>query len=237
MRKKLKWLGFLLGFIILLCLFRFQFHNDDSWRPWSLPLSGKIIYLDPGHGGPDGGATGSNHLEKDITLEVASRVRDYLQEQGALVIMTRETDTDLAPEGMKGYSRRKAEDLRKRVELINRSEAELYISIHLNAIPSPKWSGAQSFYYGKYEENEKVAKYIQDELRINLENTTRKAKRIHGIYLMQNVTKPGALVEVGFLSNPAEAKRLSQPKYQDKIASSVYKGVLRYFTEKGDPPE
>lgn len=237
MRKKLKWLGFLLGFIILLCLFRFQFHNDDSWRPWSLPLSGKIIYLDPGHGGPDGGATGSNHLEKDITLEVASRVRDYLQEQGALVIMTRETDTDLAPEGMKGYSRRKAEDLRKRVELINRSEAELYISIHLNAIPSPKWSGAQSFYYGKYEENEKVAKYIQDELRINLENTTRKAKRIHGIYLMQNVTKPGALVEIGFLSNPAEAKRLSQPKYQDKIASSVYKGVLRYFTEKGDPPE
>lgn len=228
---------FLLGFIILLCLFRFQFHNDDSWRPWSLPLSGKIIYLDPGHGGPDGGATGSNHLEKDITLEVASRVRDYLQEQGALVIMTRETDTDLAPEGMKGYSRRKAEDLRKRVEIINRSEAELYISIHLNAIPSPKWSGAQSFYYGKYEENEKVAKYIQDELRINLENTTRKAKRIHGIYLMQNVTKPGALVEVGFLSNPAEAKRLSQPKYQDKIASSVYKGVLRYFTEKGDPPE
>ena len=158
MRNKLKWLGFLLGFIILLCLFRFQFHNDDSWRPWSLPLSGKIIYLDPGHGGPDGGATGSNHLEKDITLEVASRVRDYLQEQGALVIMTRETDTDLAPEGMKGYSRRKAEDLRKRVEIINRSEAELYISIHLNAIPSPKWSGAQSFYYGKYEENEKVAK-------------------------------------------------------------------------------
>lgn len=232
MRNKLKWLGFLLGFIILLCLFRFQFHNDDSWRPWSLPLSGKIIYLDPGHGGPDGGATGSNHLEKDITLEVASRVRDYLQEQGALVIMTRETDTDLAPEGMKGYSRRKAEDLRKRVEIINRSEAELYISIHLNAIPSPKWSGAQSFYYGKYEENEKVAKYIQDELRINLENTTRKAKRIHGIYLMQNVTKPGALVEVGFLSNPAEAKRLSQPKYQDKIASSVYKGVLRYFTDR-----
>ncbi len=74
-------------------------------------------------------------------------------------------------------------------------------------------------------------------MRINLENTTRKAKRIHGIYLMQNVTKPGALVEIGFLSNPAEAKRLGQPKYQDKIASSVYKGVLRYFTEKGDPPE
>lgn len=203
----------------------------------SLPLSGKIIYLDPGHGGPDGGAVGGKLLEKDVTLEVAFRVRDYLQEQGALVIMTRESDTDLAPEGTKGYSRRKAEDLRQRVKLINHSEAELYISIHLNAIPSQKWSGAQSFYYGKYAENEKVAKYIQDELRRNLENTTRKAKRIHGIYLMQNVTKPGALIEVGFLSNPNEATLLGKPKYQDKVASSIYKGILRYFTEKGDPPE
>ncbi|MGW8263990.1 N-acetylmuramoyl-L-alanine amidase, partial [Bacillus sp. LR--39] len=152
-------------------------------------------------------------------------------------IMTRESDTDLAPEGTKGYSRRKAEDLRQRVKLINHSEAELYISIHLNAIPSQKWSGAQSFYYGKYAENEKVAKYIQDELRRNLENTTRKAKRIHGIYLMQNVTKPGALIEVGFLSNPNEATLLGKPKYQDKVASSIYKGILRYFTEKGDPLE
>lgn len=108
----------------------------------SLPLSGKIIYLDPGHGGPDGGAVGGKLLEKDVTLEVAFRVRDYLQEQGALVIMTRESDTDLAPEGTKGYSRRKAEDLRQRVKLINHSEAELYISIHLNAIPSQKWSGS-----------------------------------------------------------------------------------------------
>ncbi len=62
--------------------------------------------------------------------------------------MTRESDTDLAPEGTKGYSRRKAEDLRQRVKLINHSEAELYISIHLNAIPSQKWSGAKAFITG-----------------------------------------------------------------------------------------
>ncbi|RCK09609.1 hypothetical protein DT075_39465 [Bacillus licheniformis] len=65
----------------------------------------------------------------------------------------------------------------------------------MNAIPSARWSGAQSFYYGQYEENERAAKFIQDELRHNLENTTRKAKRIHGIYLMQNVKKPGAVLE------------------------------------------
>ncbi|MDN5389623.1 MULTISPECIES: N-acetylmuramoyl-L-alanine amidase CwlD [Bacillus] len=237
MKKKIKWLGFLLGFVVLLCLFQYQFHNDDSWRSWNLPLSGKIIYIDPGHGGADGGASSGELLEKDVALEVSLRIRDYLQEQGALVLLTREDDHDLAPEETKGLSRRKAEDLRKRVDMINNSEADLYLSIHLNAIPSARWSGAQSFFYGQYEENERAAKFIQDELRHNLENTTRKAKRIHGIYLMQNVKKPGALVEIGFLSNPKEAKQLATPKYQDKIAASVYKGVLRYFTEDRDPPE
>lgn len=192
MKKKIKWLGFLLGFVVLLCLFQYQFHNDDSWRSWNLPLSGKIIYIDPGHGGADGGASSSELLEKDVALEVSLRIRDYLQEQGALVLLTREDDHDLAPEETKGLSRRKAEDLRKRVDMINDSEADLYLSIHLNAIPSARWSGAQSFFYGQYEENERAAKFIQDELRHNLENTTRKAKRIHGIYLMQNVKKPGS---------------------------------------------
>ncbi|MGG3571044.1 N-acetylmuramoyl-L-alanine amidase CwlD [Bacillus gobiensis] len=237
MKKRLKWFVFLIGFVALLFIFQYQFTNDSSWKPWNLPLSGKIIYLDPGHGGPDGGASGSDLQEKDIALNVSLKIKDYLQEQGALVLMTREDDRDLAPAEMKGYSKRKAEDLRSRVKMINESEADMYLSIHLNAIPSAKWSGAQSFYYGKYEENEKLAKFVQDELRRNLENTDRKAKRIHGIYLMQNVTKPGSLVEIGFLSNPGEAKQLSQPNYQDQIAASIYEGILRYLTEKGDPPE
>ncbi|QDZ96664.1 N-acetylmuramoyl-L-alanine amidase CwlD [Bacillus altitudinis] len=237
MKRKLKWTGFLIGFIVLLFLFRFQFLNDDSWKSWNLPLSGKIIYLDPGHGGPDGGAVGGELLEKEIALDVSMKIRDYLQEQGALVLMTREDDSDLSSKDTKGYARKKAEDLRNRVKVINESEADLYLSIHLNAIPSNKWSGAQTFFYGKYEENEKAAKFIQDELRNNLENTDRKAKRINGIYLMQNVTKPGALVEIGFLSNPKEAGQLATPKYQDQIAASIYKGILRYLTEQKEPPE
>ncbi|MBX4340793.1 N-acetylmuramoyl-L-alanine amidase, partial [Mycobacterium tuberculosis] len=99
--------------------------------------------IDPGHGGPDGGAVGTEHLEKDIALAISKQIRDYLQEQGALVLLTRERDTDLADKDMKGYSKRKGEDLRKRLELINDSEADMYLSIHLNAIPSRQWSGAQ----------------------------------------------------------------------------------------------
>ncbi|MFC0274172.1 N-acetylmuramoyl-L-alanine amidase CwlD [Metabacillus herbersteinensis] len=237
MKKQLKWISFLGGFILLLILFQWQFTNDNSWKSWNLPLTGKVIYLDPGHGGPDGGAVGNKKLEKDVALEVSLRVRDYLQEQGALVILTRESDVDLAEERTKGYSRRKAEDLRNRVKMINESEADLFLSIHLNAIPSSKWSGAQSFYYGKYQENEQLAKFVQDELRKNLENTTRKAKPINGIYLLKYVDKPGALIEIGFLSNPNEERLLSNEDYQDKLSASIYNGVLRYFSNEQNPPD
>ncbi|MGD7009876.1 N-acetylmuramoyl-L-alanine amidase CwlD [Metabacillus sp. 84] len=236
-RIKLRWIAFAAGFIVLLLLFQFQFANDDSWESWNLPLAGKVIYLDPGHGGPDGGAVGTKLLEKDVTLEIAKRTRDYLQEQGALVLLTRETDIDLSSIGTKGYSRKKAEDLRNRVEMINSSSADMYLSLHLNALPQRQWRGAQTFYDGKFEENARMAKFIQDELRSNLENTDRKAKTIHGIYLVKYTNKPGALVEVGFLSNGEEEKLFSDPDYLDKVAGSVYKGILRYYTDKTEPPE
>ncbi len=211
--------------------------DKDVWNSWNLPLSGKFIIIDPGHGGVDGGAMNGDIQEKDIALEISLKLRDYLQQQGALVQMIREDDTDLAPEGMKGYSRRKTEDLKKRVEIINESEADLFISVHLNAIPSPKWSGAQTFYYGTFKENEEVAKFIQDELRTNLGNTTRSAKAINGVYLLKTAKKPGALVEVGFLSNPQEKSLLIQDKYQDKVAASIYTGINRYFSDESNPPD
>ncbi|KEZ49443.1 N-acetylmuramoyl-L-alanine amidase CwlD [Metabacillus indicus] len=237
MKNKLRWFGFGAGFILLLLLFQFQFNNDSSWKSWNLPLTGKVIYIDPGHGGPDGGAVGTEHLEKDIALAISKQIRDYLQEQGALVLLTRERDTDLADKSTKGYSKRKGEDLRKRLKLINESEADMYLSIHLNAIPSRQWSGAQTFYHSKMEENQVLAKFIQDELRRNLENTDRKAKQMNTIYLMKHIDKPGALVEVGFLSNPDEARLLGTEEYQDKVAASIYNGILRYMTNEKNPPE
>ena len=237
MSKKIKWISFGAGIILLFILFQWQFTDNKSWESWNLPLTGKVIYIDPGHGGPDGGAVGNSTLEKDIALNVTLKLKDYLQEQGALVLVTREEDVDLADEDTTGYSRRKVEDLKNRVKVINESEADLFLSVHLNAIPSAKWSGAQTFYSSQYKENENVAKFIQDELRINLENTTRKAKPINGIFLLKKVEKPGALVEIGFLSNPQEEKLLTTDKYQDKVAASIYNGILRYFTNEKNPPD
>ncbi len=238
MKEKWKWLvAFAAAAIAGILLFPSLFSDLTSTKPWNLPLSGRIIVLDPGHGGPDGGAVGGEVLEKEIALNVAKKLRDYLQQQGALVLMTRETDRDLASPSTRGYSRRKTEDLHERTLFINHSDADLFISIHLNAIPSPRWRGAQTFYYGSLIENERLAKFIQAELRRNLENTHRVAKMIDTVYLLKHAKKPGALVEVGFLSNPDERELLASDHYQTKLAASIYKGVLRYFSNEPTPRE
>lgn len=218
-----------IGFFIYFIQERFL--EKNTWNAWNLPLTGRIIYIDPGHGGVDGGAENGEAVEKDIALSISKKLRDYLQQQGALVLMTREDDVDLADEDTRGFSRRKTEDLRRRVELINDSEADYFISIHLNAIPSSRWYGAQTFYHEKYIENKIAAELIQEELVKNLD-TTRKAKSISHVYILKKAKKPGALVEVGFLSNPGEQKKLLSEAYQEKVAASIYEGIIRYFTEE-----
>lgn len=205
---------------------------NTVWNSWSLPLSGKIIYLDPGHGGVDGGAEHGDAVEKEIALEVAKKLKDYLQQQGALVLMTRETDQDLADEGTKGLSQRKVIDLKRRANLINESKADLFISIHLNSIPSHRWRGAQTFYSTRFIENKIAAEFIQEELIETLENTNRKAKPLNNIYLLKSAKKPGVLVEIGFLSNPEERELLMKDDYQEKVAVGIYRGVMRYFTDE-----
>lgn len=230
MWSRLKYTGVAIGLVTLFLLVTFKFVEEYSWNSWNLPLSGKVIVLDPGHGGPDGGAAIGGVLEKDISLSVSNMVRDYLQEQGALVLMTREKDSDLAGD-VQGYRARKREDLMQRVKLINDSQADMYLSIHLNAFPSANSRGAQTFYTLRYKENKELAQFIQAELRDNLENTKREAKAIDHVYVMKYAEKPGALVEIGFLSNAQERELLVDATYQNKIAVSVYEGIMRYFTE------
>ncbi|MFC7394881.1 N-acetylmuramoyl-L-alanine amidase CwlD [Scopulibacillus cellulosilyticus] len=234
-RKWVKRLLLILGIILLIAFINYEILQRHSWSSWHLPLSGKVIVIDPGHGGPDGGAEGGDLKEKKVALSVAKHLRDYLQESGALVLMTREHDTDLADEGKKGLSQRKTQDLQRRAEFIKNSDADAVISIHLNAIPSPKWRGAQTFYHPKSEENEKMARFIQDSLRIQLTNTNRYARPIEHVYLLKKVNVPASLVEIGFLSHSEERRLLETNDYQKKVAVSIYHGIMRYFTNEKAP--
>ncbi|MBM7646896.1 N-acetylmuramoyl-L-alanine amidase [Scopulibacillus daqui] len=234
-RKWVKRLIIIIGIILLIAIVDYEILQRHSWSTWHLPLSGKVIVIDPGHGGPDGGAERENVQEKEIALKVAKHLRDYLQESGALVLMTREHDTDLADNGNKGLSQRKSQDLRRRAEFIKNADADAVISIHLNAIHSSRWHGAQTFYHPKSEKNEKMAKFIQDSLRVQLTNTNRYAKPIEHIYLLKKVPAPSALVEIGFLSHTEERRLLKTNDYQKKVAVSIYHGIMRYFTKEKVP--
>lgn len=228
-----------IGLLVLIYLIQLPLEkNEMTWGAWSLPLSGKVIVIDPGHGGPDGGARGVDGTEeKGISLEVSEKLRDYLQQMGALVYLTREEDRDLAADDTKGLSRRKSEDIRNRLQFIHDKEADFFVTIHLNAIPSTRWHGAQTFYYPELDESKHLAKMIQTEIVRNLENTDREALAINGIYLLKHAEVPGALVEIGFLSNEQEREQLKQEEYQRKIAGSIYEGILRYVTEEAADTE
>jgi len=186
-----------------------------------------IIYIDPGHGGYDGGASSSNDdYEKDLNLSVALHLRNYLEQVGINVLLTRDSDIDFVTPG-KGTKKRR--DLDKRIEMINQSDADLFISIHMNALRNPRWNGAQTFYCTKYAENKLLAESIQKGLKEILQNTDRKAKPYKTLYLLKMVDKPGALIEAGFLSNPNEANLLGQIAYQDKVAYAIYIGIISYL--------
>lgn len=229
----------LFGLFILVYLIQLPIkETDTTWASWSLPLSGKVIVLDAGHGGPDGGAVGKDQtVEKDIALKVTKQLQRYLQQAGALVYLTREADEDLAHEDTKGLSRRKSEDIRNRLQFIEAKQPDLFLTIHLNALPSERWRGAQTFYYPSFEENAHLARMIQAEIKGNLENTDREALEINGIYLLKHAEAPGALVEIGFLSNVEERELLKQEDYQEQMAASIYRGLLRYVTEPAEVEE
>ncbi len=202
-----------------------------TWSYWTLPLSGQTIAIDAGHGGADGGAVSKQGIiEKDLNLAIALYLRDYLQQAGAVVVMTREGDYDLATGDARAYSKRKTEDLLNRVSVIKSNKPSTVISIHMNSIPSAKWSGAQTFYHpGNHPDNRILATLIQDEIKRNLENTTRVAATLKDIYVLKAIEDvPTALVEVGFLSHPGESARLADTEYQRQVAASIYKGILRY---------
>ncbi len=183
------------------------------------------IVIDAGHGGEDGGtSTASGTLEKDVNLDVALALEQLLLSKNYNVIMTRNSDSDLADSSLGSVAERKRSDMQARVELINNSQADLAISIHQNSFEESKYRGAQTFYYG--ENNADYAKNIQSSLIEILDpNNTRIEKEIADKYILENSNIPIVIIECGFLSNPDEAAQLTDDKYIAKIAEAILGGI------------
>lgn len=232
-----KAVGWLLAFFLLMILFTYKLPEHSSWSTWTLPLAGTVIAIDPGHGGADGGAVSRDGrvTEKDVTLTISLYLRDFLQQSGAFVVMTREEDKDLASPEAGRLGKRKSEDIRNRVKFVNEHRPDFLISIHANSFPSPRWSGAQTFYYPGYKESAALAYLIQDEIRRVLENTDRLPNVTDDVFLIREVQCPSVLVEVGFLSNPREASQLEKDEYQKAMANAIYQGILRHYAGEKVP--
>ena len=192
--------------------------------------SQKIILIDPGHGGIDGGAKSqSGTIEKDINLQIALKLRDNLEEKGYKVCMTRESDEGLYQEG-KTVKEKKREDLKKRVSLKTETNCDIFVSIHLNKIPQEQYWGWQCFYRQNDEKSTKLAKCLQQNLNeaIDRENK-RVAMKIDNVYIIKHVEIPISIVECGFLSNKKEEQLLLTDEYQNKLAWGIYNGIVDYF--------
>lgn len=190
-----------------------------------MPLLGKFIYLDPGHGGVDVGANYKDIYEKDINLEISLLLADQLAKKGAIVYLTRTRDYDLA---VPHAYLRKRSDLSRRVQLINNSNCDLYLSIHLNASLSTNWKGAQVFYNDINEKNKEIAVIFQDSFKKNL-GSRRKIKEVNDLYMYKRIMRPGVLLELGFISNANERYILRQKYYQKKIVGIVTSAIETYF--------
>lgn len=188
----------------------------------NLDLIGKVIYIDPGHGGIDPGATYKDIYEKDINLSIALKLKKELENNGAIVYLTRYDDIDLSI----STNNHKKSDLNNRVRAINNSNADLFISIHLNSYGT-SWYGVQIFYDDNNSNNEVLASIMDKNIR-NL-NGNRTYKNKNDLYLLKNIKIPGILVEVGFLSNENERYLLTNSKYQEKVSKSLCYGIKEYL--------
>ena len=188
----------------------------------SLPLMGKLIVIDSGHGGKDPGTMYENIYEKDINLAIALQLEKELSRLGASVLLTRNGDYDLS--GPNAYMRKKS-DFDNRIKIINESKANYYFSIHLNYLENSKYFGPQVFYNNQTKNNKIIAEHIQKNLNQALK-TDREVKKIPSkTYMYDKLKIDGVLIECGFLSNPQERNLLKSKDYQKKFAKILAKSI------------
>ena len=170
--------------------------------------------------------------EAQTNLKIALKLQNLLEQSGCTVILTRSDENAIYDIDSKTLKQKKISDIRNRVKIGNESQADIFVSIHLNKIPQKQYSGWQTFYKEGNEGGAKLAKQIQENLNeaIQKENN-RVSKTIDNIYIIKNVEIPTTIVECGFLSNPEEEKQLLDDNYQNKLAWGIYNGIIDYFYE------
>lgn len=221
--------------IIICSVFSFTF-LDKPFRKTELvsstPVTNHVVILDAGHGNPDGGATNSTGeiIESDLNLQIVLKLQHLLESSNCRVILTRSDDYGIYETDANSIKEKKISDMKNRVKIANNSDADIFISIHMNKLNQSKYSGWQTFYKPNDDNSKLLAQNIQTNLNSFIESeNNRQIKSISGIYLSRNVEIPLVIVECGFLSNIEESKLLNTDSYQNNLAWSIYSGIMDYF--------
>ncbi|MDD4839663.1 MAG: N-acetylmuramoyl-L-alanine amidase [Clostridia bacterium] len=195
------------------------------------------IVVDAGHGGIDGGVVGKTTgvHERELNLSVAEKLEDYFISSGFGVVMTRKTQKGLYDESLTRNFKR--DDMEKRAQVIQQSNANIVISIHMNFYSSSARRGSQVFFNRRNDASINLGKSVQSVLNdaINLKHSGREYSALNGdYYILQCSQTPSIIVECGFLSNPIDEQLLIDEKFQLELAYHIFSGAVSYLlTEQG----
>lgn len=181
-----------------------------------IPQGRRVIVIDPGHGGNDTGAIGIGGLrEIDVVLPISKQVRDILEQNGVQVVMTREYDQEV--------------DLEPRTQLANRVNADLFISIHANAIDMsrPDVNGIETYYF-QSRSGQLLAQYIHNSI-LQMTGSPNRGVREARFYVLRHTQMPAVLVEVGFVTGAEDAPKLADPAYRSLMAQAIARGIIQYM--------
>lgn len=231
--KKFKY--YFLAFAVLMMAFPFYKSNlvlpDQSVQTGFVVDSKRVLVIDPGHGGEDGGAISiTGAVESELNLDISKRLDAIMGLCGVPVVMTRESETLEYPSDAKTVRARKVSDMKRRVDLVNGLNNAVLISIHQNNYPGRQPFGAQTF-YGEKGDSHALADSIQNTL---VKTLNQKNKRIaeeisDNIYLLKNVGCTSVLIECGFLSNPTEDALLKTNEYKLRVSWAIASAYLGFF--------
>ena len=180
-----------------------------------------------------GGAQNQDGLtEANINLEISLKLQHLLESSGCSVVLTRSDENGIYDLDKTSIRNKKKSDMKNRVKLINNSNADILVSIHLNKFENSKYWGWQSFYRKNDEKSKLLALSIQNNLNISIQKENkREILPISNKYIVDNTSIPISIIECGFISNMEEANALKTDEYQEKIAWGIYTGIMEYVNK------
>lgn len=223
---KMKIYNFINIFVLSVFLFCFSCFKVNSFQ------NSRVILIDPGHGGIDGGAVSiSNFLEKDLNLQISMTLRDMLLSKGYKVFMTRDKDVCLSENS--NVKQKKREDLNKRCAMKREVSCDIFLSIHMNKFPDSSVKGSQVWYPTYSEKSKTLALLMHEKFRKFLgQQGNREPKGVKNDYVVLRDGYEGAslIVECGFISNREEEEKLKSASYQNQICNAMVLAIEEYFS-------